>query len=515
MSTKPSRRQVLEAGIAGGLLLSAGCSRRAPAAAPLAASEATTQPDLEVSLKSTRARVAVDGSGRSTTVLRFEGKRLAGSPGTFDGSDASYLGPTFRLRRGQRVRVNFENALDEASVVHWHGLDVSEENDGHPRFAIASRTTRRYDFKVENRPGTYWYHPHPEGRTGYQVHAGLAGFFLVADEDDVARGLPAPEFDLPLVIQDRILDGDGQLVYAPNQMLGFLGDRILVNGRADASLDVKAGTYRLRLLNGSNARIYKLAWSDGSPMRVIGTDGGLIAAPVERPAVLLAPGERIELWADFGTAPGGDSVWLESRAFTIGGGMMGGGMGMMGGGGSSSSPANGAALRICRFAIGGKGPRLPIPRHLSLPEWRSPDEVVNRQNPRRFAVSMAMMRWVLNGEPFDMTEVAANERIKLGATEDWEFSNPGAMMTTAHPIHVHGGQFQIVQRTVAPQWRSVAATMDDGLVDDGWKDTFLLRPGEQVRIRVRFARHAGLFLYHCHNLEHEDMGMMRNFRVEG
>ena len=191
------------------------------------------------------------------------------------------------------------------------------------------------------------------------------------------------------------------------------------------------------------------------------------------------------------------------------------GGGMMGGGGSSTSPPNGAAFRVCRFAIGGKGPRLPLPRRLSPPEWRSPGEVVNRQNPRRFAVSMARMRWILNGAPFDMTEVAANERIRLGATEDWEFSNPGTMMATAHPIHVHGGQFQIVQRTVAPEWRGVAATTDDGLVDDGWKDTFLLRPGEQVRIRVRFARHAGLFLYHCHNLEHEDMGMMRNFRVEG
>ena len=191
-------------------------------------------------------------------------------------------------------------------------------------------------------------------------------------------------------------------------------------------------------------------------------------------------------------------------------------MGMMGGGGgASAAPPNGAALRICRFAISGKGPRLPLPRHLSPPDWRSPAEVANLQNPRRFAVSMAMMRWVLNGGLFDMNEVGANERIKLGATEDWEFSNPGGMMTTAHPIHVHGGQFQIVQRTVAPVWRGVAATMDDALVDEGWKDTFLLRPGEEVRIRVRFGRHAGLFLYHCHNLEHEDMGMMRNFRVEG
>jgi FtsP/CotA-like multicopper oxidase with cupredoxin domain len=113
-----------------------------------------------------------------------------------------------------------------------------------------------------------------------------------------------------------------------------------------------------------------------------------------------------------------------------------------------------------------------------------------------------------------MEDVAANERIRLGVTEDWEFSNTGGMMTTAHPIHVHGGQFQIVERQVSPAWRQAAATTDDGLIHDGWKDTFLLRPGERVRIRVRFSRHTGLFLYHCHNLEHEDMGMMRNFRVE-
>jgi blue copper oxidase len=481
------------------------------------------RPDLsQPPVEHQRLLVRLDASGVAAL------HRQAPDGGTFKKNDGvvagklDLFGAPNRLEEGLPLVGPVGGTVDRSSIAQENPLWVERRlhvlqiplnvEDG------ALGSTRRYDFTVENRPGTYWYHPHPEGRTGFQVHAGMAGFFLVTDADDAARGLPAPEFDLPLVIQDRILDGDSQLVYAPNQMLGFLGDRILVNGRADASLDVKAGTYRLRLLNGSNARIYKLAWSDGSPMKVIGTDGGLVAAPIERSAVLLAPGERIELWADFGSAPAGDSVWLESRAFAMGGGMMGGGMmggGMMGGGGASNAPPNGAALRICRFVIAGKGPRLPIPGHLSPPEWRSAEEVVNRQNPRTFAVSMAMMRWVLNGQPFDMTGVAANERIKLGATEEWEFSNPGAMMTIAHPIHVHGGQFQIVQRAVAPAWRGVAATMDDGLVDDGWKDTFLLRPGEQVRIRVRFARHAGLFLYHCHNLEHEDMGMMRNFRVEG
>jgi FtsP/CotA-like multicopper oxidase with cupredoxin domain len=521
----PSRRELLEAGAIGALWLGTGCGRRVSATTPAAMGSPARQPvDLDIALKATRAQVALDGSSaRGTEVLRFEGKALAGPASAFSQDDAGYLGPTFRVRPGQRVRVAFDNELPEPSIVHWHGLDLSEENDGHPRFAVEAGSRRQYEFQVDNRPGTYWYHPHPDGRTGYQVAAGMAGLFLVTDGDDTARGLPAPDFDLPLVIQDRLIDANGQLVYAPNPMLGFLGDRILVNGRTDASFEVRGGSYRLRLLNGSNARIYKLAWSDGRPMQVIGTDGGLLTAPIARPFVMLAPGERIEIWADFAGPQPSEGVWLASRAFTIGGGMMGGGMmggGMMGGGmmggGTSSGPslANGAPLRICRFITKGKGTRLPLPRHLSPVEWRSPEEVANRSQPRRFAVSMAMMRWMLNGQLFDMADVAANEHIRLGVTEDWEFWNTGGMMTLAHPIHVHGGQFQIVERQVSPAWREAAATMDDGLINEGWKDTFLLRPGERVRIRVRFARHAGLFLYHCHNLEHEDMGMMRNFRVE-
>jgi FtsP/CotA-like multicopper oxidase with cupredoxin domain len=526
--SRPSRRQLIEGAVAAGAWLGAACSRRSLprvfAATPRSGSSAAPPVALEVALRAGPAEAVLDPTGRrATQIWRFEGTRLSGKPEALLTSPESYLGPMFRVRRGQRIRVHFENALDEPSIVHWHGLQVSAENDGHPRLAIGPGATYDYDFTVENRPGLYWYHPHPDRRTGPQVYAGMAGLFLVEDPDDAARGLPTGELDLALLIQDRLLGADGELVYAPNQMVGFLGDRIFVNGRQAPTLTVEGASYRLRILNGSNSRVYKLAFSDDSPMTVIGSDGGLLGAPVRKPYVVLAPGERVELWVDFGRSPTGQEVWLESRAFAGSGGMMGMGGGMMGMGGGmmgmgqrggASGLANGAPFRVCRFRVRGVGRRLSPPARFEPLDWRPDSEVVNRGRPRRFDVSMAMMRWQFNGRSFDMTEVAEDERVKLGATEDWEFRNLGGMMAMAHPIHLHGGQFQVLEREVAAQWQSVAETLRAGLVDEGWKDTFLLLPGERVRLRMRFERYPGLFLYHCHNLEHEDAGMMRNLLIE-
>jgi blue copper oxidase len=512
-----SRRHVLSGGVAAAVWLGAGARRPLlaagkPGAAPAPAPRDTkAAPAVELSLRARPAEAVLDAARAPAKIWRFDGKLLAGRAGAVLTSPG-YLGPTLRVRRGDRVRVRFDNALDEPTIVHWHGLRVAQENDGHPRFAVKPGGSYLYDFTVENRPGLYWYHPHPDGRTGPQVYAGMAGLFIVVDPDDAARGLPTEERDLALVIQDRSLGDGGELVYAANPMLGVLGDRIFVNGVETPVFSVDAGSYRLRLLNGSNARIYKLAFSDGSPMTVIGTDGGLLAAPVKKPYVALAPGERVELWADFGRAPGGGDVWLESQAFSAGGGMMG--MRGMGGMGRSPGLANGAPLRVCRFEVRGKGPRLKLPARFEPLAFRPDKEVVNGGRPRRFEISMAMMRWQLNGRSFQMTEVAANERVKLETTEDWELVNPGGMMAMAHPIHLHAGQFQVVERSRAPGMAGAAETLRAGLVDEGWKDTVLVFPGERARIRMRFERYPGLFLYHCHNLEHEDAGMMRNFLIE-
>ncbi len=500
------------------------------------------QVDVDVELRAVVGQAVLDPVvGRAAEVFRFEGKLLAGESSALASAAAGYLGPTFRIRRGQRLRVRFTNGLPEPSIVHWHGLHLSQENDGHPRLVVPPGGSYVYEFTVEDRPGTYWYHPHPHNRTGVQVYRGLAGVFLVIDPDDASRGLPPAEQDLPLVLQERILDASGQLVYSPNSMLGLLGDRTFVNGLASAPVAVTEGSYRLRLVNGSNARIYKLAWSDGSPLTVIGTDGGLLASPLKRPYVMIAPAQRIDLWADFGRSPRGQDVWLESTAYStgsgmgmMGGGMGGGGMGMMGGGGMGmgpgmcgggmgmgpgmmgavAGPPNGTPFRVCRFVVRGKGKRLPPPQALLPIPFRPQDEVSNLSAPRSIQLSMMHMQWLLNGRSFGMTEVAADERVKIDTTEDWEFHNLGGMMALPHPMHLHGGQFQVVARSSTQGFKAHADSVREGLLDEGLRDTVLVMPGESVRIRMRFDRHPGLFLYHCHTLEHQDMGMMRNYLVE-
>jgi hypothetical protein len=199
----------------------------------------TNEPDVEVSLDAVVTETQVL-PGRSTTVWSYRGTVIQGEASVLQSLPGSYLGPTFRVKQGQHVRIHFNNRLPEPSIVHWHGLRLPEEMDAHPRFAVSSGETYTYDFQVLNRAGTYWYHPHPDMLTGWQVYNGLAGLFIVTDDEEAAAGLPEGEYDIPLVIQDRTIDTDNQFVYIAEDMrsatMGFLGDRILVNGQPDAAL---------------------------------------------------------------------------------------------------------------------------------------------------------------------------------------------------------------------------------------------------------------------------------------
>lgn len=305
------------------------------------------------------------------------------------------------------------------------------------------------------------------------------------------------------------------------RMMGFLGKRIFVNGRPDYALSVAPRAYRLRLLNASNARLYKLAWSDDTPLQVIATDGGLLARPVERGYVMLAPGERVELWADFSRYADGAEIALKSLSFEgdmVMRGMMGGG-GMMSRmqEGMTGAPANGSELDLLTVRVArGRPAKSRLPVRLAQVAPARPEAARNGAHPRKIRLAMGMMEWTLNGRTFEMNAAARDERVALGSTEVWELANDGStgmMGMMAHPMHIHGVQFRIVGREMLPEFREAYDTVREGFVDEGWKDTVLVMPGERVNVLLRFEDYAGLFPYHCHNLEHADLGMMRNYRV--
>ncbi len=497
-----SRRQFLRAlgaGIgvvaAGGATnLLSGCTPVTTRSEPGLALSTRESPDLEMALRAAPAQAQIL-SGAPTRVWRYEAEIVSGRDDALGPMPGPYLGPTFNLIKGETVRINFTNELDEPSIVHWHGLHVPESADGHPRFAIDPGETYTYQFEVRNRPGTYWYHPHPHGRTGPQVYWGLTGLLTVSDPDETAPALPDGEYDQFLVIQDRRFSDDNQLVYldpGPRQrIMGFLGDQILVNGEVNFTLPVATRPYRFRLLNGSNSRIYKLGWRDGRPLTVIGTDGGLLERPVERPYVTLAPAERIELWVDFSQDEVGSELTMDSLEFS-----------------------RSEAFPIFHVRVEREEPaQLTLPEALSdLDGYREAD-AVNRDRPRSFAIEMARMRWLLNGRTFEMDKTAQNEVVRLGDLEVWEFVNESPRMTMPHPIHIHNVQFQILERAILPEFEAQYETLSAGYVDEGWKDTVLLLAGERVKVLLKFEDYEGLYVYHCHNLEHEDLGMMRNYRV--
>lgn len=619
-STYPSRRRFFAqtgvgllawAGLPGWLQAMEGMGEM-PKMTPKKAS-ASFHPDVEIDLICKPSSVGIL-PGQSTRVQQYFAKLVKGPANTLTEIPGSYLGPLLRFEKGQKIRINLHNQLDEVSITHWHGLHVPADVDGHPLYVINKGETFVYEFEMLNRASMNIYHPHPHNTTAKQVYHGLAGAILVNDEEERRLELPSGEYEIPIVIQDKLFDGNNQLIYAQHmrdRMMGFYGDRILVNGRPDFHLDVASRAYRFRVLNASTARIYKLAWDDKSPVTVIGTDGGLLETPVNKPYVMLAPGERLDVWADFSGRKVGSQLVLRSRAFSgvlpqmaermMGGGGQGrrGGMGMHG----SALPV-GSDYPIFSIKVTRQVSDSPtLPNQLSKISHYTLNDTANPNKPVPIAISEGPMRMVLNGRPYAFNDILPSERIPLntvqlmeifhahdggghgrddkgkqqsmqgmqhgaenaskgdhkmgrmgmmgGMKHDADEQNAGGrrmggmgmmggmnhggesesqdgghkmggmggggmgmMMAMAHPIHLHGQYFQILSRTLSNSESSNYATVKDGFIEGGWKDTVLVMPGERVKIIKPFQDFKGLFMYHCHNLEHEDMGMMRDFSVE-
>ena len=501
-------------------------------------------PDVEIELTQNVADIAIF-EGVKTRVWKVTGKLVKGPSETVDNNEGTYLAPTLRFKKGQKVRLILNNNLPAQSILHWHGLHVPANMDGNPMYAINQGEAYIYEFEIRNRAGTYWYHAHTHSVTAKQVYSGLAGLFIVSDEQEQALNLPSGDYDVPLVIQDRSFDSQNQLAYSSHmmqRMQGFLGDQIFINGRPDFVLPVTTRAYRLRLLNGSNSRLYKLAWDDGTPITVIGVDGGLLESPEQHGFVMLAPGERLEVWMDFSGRAIDTELTLRSIPFAAathgmgmmgGQGMMGGGMGM-GGYGRGGMMVGMGMMSVSPLPPGSDYPVLKFrvtkkeQGNNALPKVLTPitalrvKDAQNAANPKTITLSMRHMSALLNGRSYQMNNIQPDEIIPVNTLQLIEFDNGfsggmgmhGMMMDMPHPMHLHGEQFQIVKREMNSGAQENYQTVAAGFVDNGWKDVVLVMPGEKVTILKPFYDFKGTFMVHCHNLEHEDMGMMRDLLVQ-
>lgn len=585
-----SRRHFLEAGLVAGagVLLPARLSPAATALVPAGVTPFTEQlptlADLGV--------VDMTAGGATTLDMVNTTHRFHSGLGAADtfayrvpGGTQSYLGPVIVAQQDVAFDLTVSNrltshplafALDPALVpagsddatsprtsIHLHGGNTAPGSDGGPLDVFTSGASRTYHYGNTQEAAGLWYHDHSLGITRLNVYAGLAGGYLVRNADDPGDGtvLPAPPFEVPLVIQDRMFRPDGTLDYPPNMnpttprpwAPEFFGDVATVNGKAWPNLDVRQGKYRFRVYNGSNARFYNLKFVVGGAARVffqIGTDGGLLDAPVRLNALLLGPGERADLVVDFAGLAPGTSVTLTNNAnspFPSG---------------PTAEAVGGVPLRqIMRFTVtaGGKPWTAALPSRLrATPITRLSDHVTLATVTRNMTLvevldeADAPLMALLNNRAFDSTDYQSVP-VQSDSLERWELIN---LTGDAHPIHLHFTQFQLLNRQRIDAAGYLAATYgDDDVVPGsgsytapqvnppvtpylvgqprpapanqrGWKDTIVAMPGEVTRILVPFgagaaggaplaigASHTGDYAWHCHILEHEDNDMMQHYRI--
>ncbi|MCP3978301.1 MAG: multicopper oxidase family protein [bacterium] len=444
-------------------------------------------------------------------------------------SGASFPGPTIETAANQPVSVTWLNDLRDTSlandplrtdhyldvpglamppechihgaedlpkiVVHLHGAHVEAEFDGYPEFTYLPGNQDVYHYSNKQLPSTLWYHDHALGITRLNVYMGLAGFWLIRDAFEQSLPLPAGEFEIPLVIQDRSFNPDGSLKYTEGWNDHFFGKKILVNGMVWPFLDVKQGKYRFRLLNGSGSRTYTLSLdrldlpgTADVPFVQIGTDGGLIEVPLGLDEITLGPAERMEIVVDFAGMPQGTEIVMTNSAPAPFPGTVG----------------SGVVPNVMKFVVANQ------PGHTTdLPATLRPYEAIDELSAikvRDFELNRDANAcggiWTINGLRWD----DVIEYPQLGTTEIWRFNNPS---TVTHPMHMHLVMFQVLDRV--PLGGGAAVPPDPTEV--GWKDTALAPPGMSTRVIARFEDYEGLFAYHCHILEHEDHEMMRQFHA--
>ena len=410
------------------------------------------------------------------------------------GINGDILGPTLKLKTGEKVRITVENLLQEDTTAHWHGMRIPAKMDGGVHNIVEPGTSWTAEFNVINPASTLWYHPHVMGNTGAQVYKGLAGMFIIEDSKEAVLDLPR-EYgvdDIPVIIQDRKFTKDGQLQYVQSMMdvhMGMTGNRLLINGALEPTASAPAKMVRLRLLNGSNARVYQMRFDDKRKFYQIATDGGLLDKPVELTDIILTPGERaevlVDLSNDFGKTIALQGFFPPATA-----------------GGKES------VFTILPIAVDkvGTGANQSVPQTLVANDWLvEKDATKNRTFNLQMNMSGGMgsshdSMFMINGAAMDSDII--NETVKVDTTEVWTITTDDMM----HNFHIHNVQFQVLDR----------GGKEPAAYEKGWKDTVLVMPGAPVRILLRFTDYTDSkvgYMYHCHILEHEDQGLMGQFVV--
>jgi blue copper oxidase len=438
------------------------------------------------------AEPTVDRDGRKVFDLRFrsgESRLVPGGPSETWGLNGTYLGPTVRAERGDRVRVDVTNGVDEPTTLHWHGMHLPARMDGSPHQTIEPGDTWSPEWTVDQPAATLWYHPHLHGETADHVYRGAAGMFIV---DDPAARVELPDTygvdDIPLIIQDKSFDGDGSLRRGSPafSQVGFLGSTILVNGTYDPYVEATTELVRFRILNASNARVYDLGFPDGREFWQVASDSGLLERPYRTDRVQLSPGERAEIVV--AVEPGDEPVL---RSF---------------------APDLGAVVPFERFnggddtfdivqirAASRLEPSPSLPRRLATIDRPDPSDAVTT---RHFDLGGNR----INRREMDLGRIDAT--VTDGTTEIWELTNEDGYPHSFHPHLVHFAVLSVDGREPPPEL-------------SGWKDTIYVPPGgDEIRIIARFDGYPDSgpepdppYMFHCHVLLHEDNGMMGQYEV--
>ena len=386
------------------------------------------------------------------------------------GYNGNILGPILSLKSGEKTRINIKNNLDEETTVHWHGAIVSQNVDGVHHSDIFPNETKSVEFTLNQPEATLWFHPHPMHKTAKQVYKGLAGLIYLSNNNTENLDFPK-EYginDFPLIIQDKKLTSEGKLEYTTNHMEkihGKSGGYLMINGVISPFVNIPIGLTRLRIVNGSNATNYNIDLQ-GKKFYQIASDGGFLKSPIEMTKLTLAPGERAEILIDSKNFKEKDYLYVNN-------------------------------IKALEFRKTSQKSIDKLSKNLAIiPEI----EDTSKMNVRNFILKTTSNSNTINNKKYDMNEI--NFQVKKGEKEIWNITNNDNMMDMPHPFHIHGAQFRIIERN----------GKTPPLNEQGWKDTINIEPGENVKILIEYTTD-GITVYHCHILEHEEMGMMGQFEI--